>query len=289
MKKTLLLFLLLLIPSVIILGQNNSINNIKGRVVDSLTSEPMVGVVISCNKCGIECRTNYDGFFEICLNDSTDLCILEISYIGYKKHLIDKNRANHNDTLLIKLKRDEMINVSELPKKCIKNNNSLIDDSIVYNIVHCNAQKPTQQYVLTYFDYLDNCLFGFVILNLDSIVFYQERLTFYGNDINGVWDTITLHTITKKDTLFKYIKMIQDLNNDTVFYNIDTNFICDGGFPPFITLYKKNDESCQKLKEWTYYETAVFTPTFIDFSNFIWGYLHLYRKGDGCNNVGDMD
>ena len=151
----------------------------------------------------------------------------------------------------------------------------------------CKAQKPIiiheEQINLFFSDYNDNCLTGFVVLKQDSLIFFQEILTVYDSDNSSEWDTIRILSIDNKDTLNKYSCLTQKIMNDSVYYGDDNNLVCSGGFDPYLIMSIEKGES-KEVKEWIYFKNAVFSPSFMEFSNFIWRNVRSHRRAS-CIHV----
>jgi hypothetical protein len=117
-----------LLISVAIYGQDLMHDCIEGKVIDFNTGEPMIGVIVKSLELNKSCRTDWDGNFLFCSNDSLDYFHLFFSYIGYKTQEITIPPKNKDSVLTIKLERDSTIDLSNISTVRIRMNNSLISN-----------------------------------------------------------------------------------------------------------------------------------------------------------------
>ncbi len=118
-----------LLISVAIYGQDLMQNCIKGKVIDFKTAEPVIGVIVKSLEQNKLCRTDWDGYFLFCSNDSSDDFHLLFSYIGYKTQVIIVPKKNNDSVLTIKLERDSTIDLSDISTVRIRMYNSLISNT----------------------------------------------------------------------------------------------------------------------------------------------------------------
>ena len=71
--------------------RQNSTNRYQGRILDFQTGEPLVNATIKIKNQSIGTIANREGSFLLSIPDSIAENTLEISYLGYKTKLVDKN------------------------------------------------------------------------------------------------------------------------------------------------------------------------------------------------------
>ncbi len=93
-------------------NQEEKTIQIKGRVVDINTQEPLVCAAVGIEHSNFATVTNSEGLFSIKVPESSSVSELQISYIGYKESKFDIS-GTENEVQTIKLE-PEVINLSEV-------------------------------------------------------------------------------------------------------------------------------------------------------------------------------
>lgn len=203
-----------------------------GKVINKHTQQPMEMVAVYFDNTTIGTTTNSEGRFSLAYSDAVQSTLV-ISYLGYKKVLIDDYRAQNNievelveaenalDEVFIeyddgltrrqKLRhfRKEFLGTSKFGRSCkIINEDDLVLRYDKHNkTLYASSKKPLDivnralNYHLTY-DLIDfEISFGYA--NLKTMEFSVNSVSYLGTSFVALSDSDTKKTIKNRDKAYK--------------------------------------------------------------------------------------
>jgi len=156
--KSILILLFVFVPSCFVFGQSSF--TVSGKVVDSVTKEPLASASVFCQNTTQGTATNKEGRFSMSLkNGGYDLII---TYTGYQSRLI---RISHND------------NLADLQIEMVKTENSMEEVVIRTSNEVKNGWEKYGQFFISNFIGSTPFAAQCILQNPEALKFYYFRRT----------------------------------------------------------------------------------------------------------------